>query len=153
MVTAIFVMVFMASLTSMIMGVTGKTLKATTNQYQKEQAQILTRSYTELALLYALNYDRNQAGNSCLKTINATFGEAQNLYTIRVELRYIANNDITLFPNGCTRNISPAWNVPSPALNIDQSMSVIIDTYISYKDFDDPSNRDITFHRKTLQKL
>jgi len=157
MVTAIFVMVFMASLTAMIMSVTGKTLKATTNQYQKEQAQILTRSYTELALLYALNYDRSLVGNSCLKTINATFGEPQNLYTIRVELRYIANR--ALFPNGCTRNISPAWNIPAPMLNIDQSMSVIIDTYISYKDFDDPSasvangDRNITFHRRTLQKL
>jgi len=151
MVTAIFVMIFMASLTAMIMGVTGKTIKATTNQYQKEQAQILTRSYTELALLYALNYNRNIVGNSCLKTINATFGEAQNLYTIKVELRYIANT--VLFPNGCTRNISPAWTVASPALNIDQSISLVIDTYVSYKDFDDPSDRNITFHRRTLQKL
>jgi len=151
MATAIVVMILMASLTAMIMNVTGKTVKSTTIQYQKEQAQILTRSYTELALLYILNYDRTQAGNSCLKTINASFGENQNLYTIKIELRYIANS--VLFPNGCTRNISPTWNVASPSLNIDQSISVIIDTYVNYKDFDDPSDRNITFHRRTVQKL
>jgi len=153
MVTAIIVMILMASLTAMIMNVTGKTIKSTTLQYQKEQAQVLTRSYTELALLYILNYDRTQVGHSCLKTINASFGEADNLYTIKMEIRYIANNDITLFPNGCARNISPTWNVASPFLNIDQSISVIIDTYVNYKDFDDPSDRNITVHRRTLQKL
>ncbi len=57
MVTAIFVIFIMSSITALIMGVTSKTLKATTQQYQKEQASLLARSYTELAMLYVLNYD------------------------------------------------------------------------------------------------
>ena len=55
MVTAVFVIFIMSSVTMLIMNVTNKTVKATTKQYQKEQAQLLARSYTELAILYILH--------------------------------------------------------------------------------------------------
>ena len=77
MVTAIFVIVIMASVSALIMNVSGKTVKATTQQFQKEQAQLLARSYTELAILYIINYDRS-AGNNCLETITDHFGATGN---------------------------------------------------------------------------
>jgi len=89
MVTAIFVIIIMASITSLIMNVTGKTVKATTQQYQDEQARLLARSYTELGIMYALYYDRNALGD-CLETINDTFKN----YTILVELHYIGNSTV-----------------------------------------------------------
>jgi type II secretory pathway pseudopilin PulG len=148
MVTAIFVIFIMSSITALIMGVTSKTVKATTQQYQKEQASLLARSYTELAMLYVLNYNRNSS--SCIETIDATFGDPNNLYTIKTNIQYIGNSQ--LFPNGCSKNITPSWSVANPT-GFDASLSLIIDVYITYKDFDDPIGRDTTFFRRTVQKL
>ena len=75
MITAIFVIVIMSAVTALIMNVTGKTLKETTQQYQKEQAALLARSYTELAIWQVLNYDRTVTPD-CLTTFNRHFGDA-----------------------------------------------------------------------------
>ena len=141
-VTAIFVIIIMASITALIMNVTGKTVKATTQQYQDEQARLLARSYTELGIMYALHYDRT-ATPDCLETINDTFKN----YNIRVEFHYIGN---TTALNGCNRAITP-W--AGTVTGFEKSLSLILDTYISYSDPDDSLNRPITYHRRTLQKL
>lgn len=143
MVTAIFVIIIMASITALIMNVTGKTVKATTQQYQDEQARLLARSYTELGIMYALHYDRNTTGN-CLETITDTF----NNYTIDVEFHYIGNN--TALPAGCNRAITP-WG--GTATGFEKSLSLVLDTYISYSDPDDILDRNITYHRRSIQKL
>jgi cell division protein FtsI/penicillin-binding protein 2 len=157
MVTAIFVIFIMASLTALIMNVTSKTVKLTTQQYQKEQASLLARSYTELAMLYVINYDR-VANNNCIEDIDGSFGDTNNLYTIHTHIQYIGNSE--LLPN-CGTNITPSWNVSSP-VGFDSTLSIVIDVYVRYKDFDDPSalsiteggiDRNITFHRRTVQKL
>jgi len=145
MVTAIFVIFIMASLTALIMNVTSKTVKETTQQYQKEQASLLARSYTELAMLYVINHDRS---NNCIEEIHATFGDPSNLYTIDVNLQYIGSS--ILFPN-CNKLIYDLS--PTNSIGFNSTISIIIDVYVKYKDFDDPSNRDITFHRRTVQKL
>ncbi len=146
-VTAIFVIFIMSSLTALIMGVSSKTVKSTTKQYQKEQASLLARSYTELAMLYIINYDRS--GGNCLETINASFGEPNNLYTIKTNIKYIGNKQLLL---DCPPNITQDWNVSNPT-GFDSSISLIIDVFVNYKDFDDPIDRNITFHRRTIQKL
>jgi type II secretory pathway pseudopilin PulG len=145
MITAIFVIVMMATLTALIQSITGKTIKATTQQYQKEQATLLARSYTELAVLYVSSYDRSV---DCLNTINAHFGDLNNGYDIEIEIRYIGKESELV-------NCETLRRVASlnGGATFDQSMSLIIDTYVEYKDFDDPSDRNITFHRRTLQKI
>lgn len=149
MVTAIFVIFIMSSLTALIMNITGKSVKSTTTQYQKEEAILLARSYTELAMLYVINHNR-VSNNNCLEQINGDFGDPNNLYKVRVDIKYIGNSQ--LLPN-CPKNITPAWSVANP-IGFDSSVSLIIDTYVSYKDFDDLSgDRNITFHRRTVQKL
>ena len=154
MITAIFVIVIMATVSALIMNITGKTIKATSQQYQKEQAQLLARSYTELAILYVMHYDRTV---DCLESITDHFGAiGDNGYDVRINIKYIGN--ATLLPN-CSKTIDISGNVGSTAtwsdtdVGFNSTISLIIDTYIRYKDFDDPSNRDITFHRRTLQKL
>lgn len=163
MITAIFVIVIMATVTSLIMNVTGKTVKETTQQYQKEQAQLLARSYTELAIFKVLDHNKS----ACITSFNDHFGEAgANGYNITVNIKYIGNDTLL---NGCTQTIladatvgvasmlplnplkRATWTANS--LDVDKTISLVIDTYITYKDFDDLSNRDITFHRRTLQKL
>ena len=156
MITAIFVIVIMATVTSLVMNVTGKTVKATTMQYQKEQAQLLARSYTELAILYVIHKDRTITPNSCIETITDHFGASgNNGYDIRMNISYIGNS--TLLAN-CNNNIDNSGAIGTTAtwVNIggfNDTISMLIDTYITYKDFDDPSDRNITFHRRTLQKL
>ncbi len=147
MITAIFVIIIMASISALIMNVTGKTIKATTQQYQKEQAQLLARSYTELAILKILYYDRN---TSCLKTFTENFGANGGFhgYDVKVNIQYIGNSTLL---GACATSSLTKWENNSN--RFDKTISLIIDTYITYKDFDDPSNRDITFHRRTLQKL
>ena len=152
MITAIFTIVIMASVTALIMNVTGKTVKETTIQYQKEQAILLARSYTELGLLYAMHYDR-VANNDCLETIIAEFGDEENLYEITINLKYISND--TLLPQTCedNGNTIARW-VDNGMGGFNQTISVVIDVYVRYRDFDDPTtDRKVTFHRRTIQKL
>ncbi len=159
MVTAIFVIVIMATLSSSIMGLTGKTVKATTHQYQKEQAQLLARSYTELAIFYVIHYDRTTTPD-CLETITDHFGATgNNGYDIHINIKYLGNDTLL---NGCSKSILADGTVGNSATwtdngvgkgGINSSISLVIDTYIMYKDFDDPSDRNITFHRRTLQRI
>ena len=156
MITAIFVIVIMASLTALIMNISGRTIKGTTLQYQKEQAQLLARSYTELAILYVIHYDRTTTPN-CLESITDHFGEAgDDGYDIHMNIKYIGNDTLL---NGCNKTILTDGTVGTGATwadkitGFDKTISLVIDIFITYKDFDDPSNRDITYHRRTLQKI
>jgi len=146
MITAIFTIVVMASLTALIMNITGKTIKATTQQYQKEQAILLARSYTELAILYTMSYERNST-NNCIQDITSHFGPDYPLgYDIVTNIQYIGQlNSLQWCPN----NIATLGGTTG----FDNTISLIIDTYVYYRDFDDPLDRNITFHRRTLQKL
>jgi len=148
MITAVIVIVIMATVSALIMNVTGKTIKATTQQYQKEQAQLLARSYTELAILNVIYSDRP---TGCITTLNEQFGATTGFhgYDVTVNIQYIGNDTLI---TGCgTSHITPTWT--DNASNFNKTVSLVIDTYITYKDFDDPENRDITFHKRTLQKL
>jgi len=162
MITAVFVIVIMASLSALIMNISGKTVKATTLQYQKEQAALLARSYTELAILYVIHYDRTTTTPDCLESIHDHFGDATHGYDIEMNIKYIGNDKLL---NGCDKTIladgtvGTASNTLNSATWINHTIgfyttiSLVIDTFITYKDFDDPSNRNITYHRRTLQKL
>ena len=131
------------------MNITGKSVKSTTVQYQKEEALLLARAYTELAMLYVIHHNR-VLNNNCLEQINGEFGDPNNLYKVRVDIKYIGNSQ--LLPN-CPKNITPAWSVANPT-GFDSAISLVIDTYISYRNFDDlTSDRNITFYRRTIQKL
>jgi len=146
MITAIFVIVIMATVTALIMNVTGKTIKETTQQYQKEQAQLLARSYTELAILNVLHYDRS---SDCLEKITDHFGATgDNGYDVDIRIKYLGKS--AALTNCSATNTIATLN---GSTKFDNTVSMVIDTYIKYKDFDDPQKRDITFHRRTLQKL
>ncbi len=164
MITAIFVIVIMATVSTLIMNVTGKTIKATTQQYQKEQASLLARSYTELAIFYVMH--NNRAGGKCLQTITDHFGDVNNGYQIFLNIKYLGNDKLlndcskTILANGTVGTASDAtdtatWESDVATMgSINDTISLVIDTYITYKDFDDPTaDRNITFHRRTLQKL
>jgi len=147
MLTAIVVILVMASVTALVQNVSGKTLKSTTQQYQREQAELLARSYTELALLYIMHYDR-VATNSCIQIIRDHFGNSSpEGYDVIVKVKYIGNS--LMLPN-CPNNITSSWSVPLPSTSFNQSISLSIDTFITYKDM---SDKNVTFYRRSIQKL
>ncbi len=150
MITAIIVIVLMASVGAFVMSLSGKMVKETTTQFQREQAMLLAKSYTEYAIMAVMA--NNRVAGGCLKTINGDDiirNEANGGFEVRVELNYISNNTGML--TGCAaapdRVFSDAAVTPESALNI------IVDVYVKYHDLDGAGANWITYHKRTLQKI
>ncbi len=165
MLMALFVIVIMSAVAALIITMSGKVVKNTTTQYRDEQARLLAKSYTELAVMSVMAHDRNISGNkTCVKEIqgtintlkignpNPTGGNAANMgYVVETKIQYIGNNLPT--HSSCELLTNIAINNPDA-----DSPTMIIDVFIRYKDPDYlESNVNlipyITYHRRTLQKL
>jgi len=139
MLTAMIVIVLMATVAAFIMSLSGKMVKGTTVQYQREQAMLLAKSYTEYTIMAVMaNGDRV---NNCLNAI-ASNGVLTN-YNVAITISYIGN----IGANNCANVLSNAVVTPETSLNI------LVDTYVSYPDLDNPNNLRMTYHRRTLQKI
>ena len=145
MMTAIFVIVIMASIGAMVVSLSGKMVKTTTAQYQREQAVLLAKSYTEYAIMAVMSNNRSAAG--CLKTINGD--NVSGGYRVRVQVAYISNNTAQLTGCAATHIFSDAATTANSPLNI------IVDVYVNYRDFDSHASTApfITYHKRTLQKI
>ena len=156
MVTAIFIMVLMSAVAAMVMGTSGKIIKATTAQFQREQSMLLAKSYTEYAIMAVMSNDRAGTGQ-CINDIksNGIFNPINNGgYNARVEIAYISNGSAAAPTgdgvddvNGCIRVLSDAATTPESSLNI------MVDVYITYQDLDNINNQTLTYHRRSLQKI
>lgn len=154
MITAIFVILLLATVAAFILNLSGKIVDETTTQYRKEQAILYAKSYTEFAIMSATARD-------CIKKITANVGGTATQvkqgqgYRVTVDLQYIGNELST----------SPTCNTLGNAITDDQSRGAIIlvDTYVRYRNPDhphaiagDPWNNEhpgISYHRRTLQRL
>jgi len=149
MITAIFLIVIMSSIGAFVMNIGGKIVKSTTTQYQHEQAELYAKSYTEYAIMAVTGHDRRAAGaNNCVDTIQGTIGNInQGGYTMRVNIAYIGpNTDEAILHCTPNRKLSTAVITPSTPLTL------IIDTYVYYKDPDNTA-QTLTVHRRTVQKI
>ena len=146
MLTAIFVIVIMATIAIFVMSLSGKTVKITTTQFQHAQANLYAKSYTEYAILAVTGND--SSSSNCLRTITGTIGSPStgNGYNIRTHIAYIG---IASEIAGCAANrqLSTAVNTASTPL------SIIIDVYVDYKDPDNTAGPNLTVHRRTVQKI
>lgn len=148
MITAIVVIVLMATVAMLIMNLSGKLVKETTAQYQREQAVLLANSYTEYAILAVTGNDRT---TTCLSTINGTMGDAtstnpNNGYRIRTHIAYI----------GTTAEIGTCAGTRTLGTVLAGSetpLTIIVDAYVDYKDLDNPSGSNVVYHRRTVQKI
>ena len=147
MITAIFIIVLMATVAMFILNLSGKMVRGTTAQFQREQSMLLAKSYTEYAIMAVTANEHNDT--QCLKTITGGYGNdgsGNDLYSIKVDISYIGNTDLHA---NCIP-LSTAVTTPKSPLNI------IVDVFISYKELDHPlgaSAPDITYHRRSLQKI
>jgi len=145
MITAIFVMVIMASVGAFVMNLSGKIVKTTTAQYQHEQAILYAKSYTEFAVMAVTAHDRNASAN-CVETIKGSIGDIDNGgYTIRTHIAYIG------LPAEIA-NCSGTRRLNAAAIDPNTPLSIIIDAYVDYKDLDN-TTQTFTVHRRTIQKI
>ncbi len=140
MITAIVVIVIMATVAAFVMNLGGKIVKSTTLQYQHEQAELYAKSYTEFAVMAVTGNDRSATGN-CLSTINGTIGN----YTIRTHIAYIGPASVI---GNCAGTRQLSTNVTTSTT----PLTVIIDAYVDYQDLDN-DNQKYTVHRRTVQKI
>ena len=155
MLTAIFVILIMASVGTLVLSLSGKIVKETTTQFQREQAILLAKSYTEYAVMAVMANDRNGT-NSCLKTINSDNiirSENDGGFEVRVQIAYISNGSGEL--NSCGTHV-----LSDAATTIESPLNIIVDVYVKYKDFDHHAYDGdfdavpyITYHKRTLQKI
>ena len=154
MITAIFVILIMATLAAFILNISSKAVSTTLFQYKKEQAVLYAKSYTELAILAATANDSNTTGQ-CAEEItgyvNGTPTEVDNGkgYKVETVISYIGNGVACTDPS---RILTPGNTIVTP-----NELQIIVDVYVHYKD---PSVVAIagdapwiTYHRCTLQKL
>jgi hypothetical protein len=150
MLTAIFIIVLMATVGAFVVNLSGKMVKGTTAQFQHEQSVLLAKSYTEYAIM-AVTANEHNTGN-CLNTITGAYGDSDgdgdaDMYNIKVNISYIGND----LDGSCQRvlNDNAITNLKSP-------LNIIVDVFVSYKDLDHPAGAgapDITYHRRSLQKI
>jgi len=146
MITALFIIVMMASVAAFILNLSGNMIKETTTQFQREQAMLLAKSYTEYAVMAVMANDRNT--ENCLYTIEGNIGTSPitgNGYRARVHLNYIGIPEEVGSCGG--RILSQAVTTPKTPL------TVMIDVYIDYKDPYNTAGAWRTYHKRTLQKI
>ena len=152
MVTAIFVILILATISVLVLNTAGQITQNTTLQYRQEQAALLAKSYTELAIMSVLDHDKAATG-TCVETINSgnILGGAN--YSARVEIYYIGNfiGENAGDPAVCRRlnNVAITQNLGA---GVSYTPDVIIDTFVSYTDPLNPAE-NITYHRRSLQKI
>jgi type II secretory pathway pseudopilin PulG len=154
MLTAIVVIVLMSTVAMMVMNLSGKMVKETTSQFQREQAMLLAKSYTEYAIMAVMSNDRNGTGN-CLRDIDgqikidnsssATVAKG-NGYRVRVRISYIGSA-AEVSSCASTRILSSSVSTFKTPLNI------VVDTYVDHKDPQNTTGPWITYHKRTLQKI
>jgi hypothetical protein len=137
----------MASVGAFVLNLSGKTVKITTAQYQREQAMLYAKSYTEYAILAVTGNDRSV---DCVEDIDANIGTPAtgNGYRIRVRIAYIVNGaEVNTSKCSSTRVLDTGVQNPNTPLTL------IIDAYVDYKDPDNTAGPYITFHRRSVAKI
>ncbi len=144
MLTAIFVIVIMATISMLVFSMSGKIVKTTVAQYQHEQAQLYAKSYTEYAILAVSANDR---AVNCLSKITGTIGNNPSIgdgYNIDTSIRYIVSD---AEQGKCARlNANDIVRINTP-------LSIMIDVYVKYKDPEHTSGPSLTVHRRSIQKI
>ena len=135
--SAIFLMVLVATLMVLSFSLSTQTAKQTGDIYLQEQGQLLARSATEFALLAISGHNNS---NDCIENINLNYPEGAPVFDINMTLYYIGNG----LP--CNNDHLLANNIETAESN----GTVLIDTIVSYTD--PGTNETVRYFRRTIQK-
>jgi len=170
MVTAIFVIVIMATISAFILSLSGKITQVTTEEYRHAQAALLARSYTELAIMSVMDHNRSSATNECIEDIDgivtslipgtpapatATTANGQG-YKVETRIYYLGNN----LPCSESRKLNDSSTYSNTLIASDYNntgaadalAAIIVDVTVQYKNPDD-LNQWISYHTRSLQKI
>jgi len=151
MLTALVIIVLMASVGIFVLNLGGKIVKSTTTQYQHEQAELYAKSYTEYAILAVTGNDRS---SNCLTTITGSIqtDTSAGAPTVAEGNGYDINVTISYIGTAAGLGTCPALNTAT--VNTPETpLTIIIDAYVDYKDPDNTSGPWFTVHRRTVQKI
>ena len=142
-ISSIFLLVFISSIVALVLGMNTQTQKQTADIYLRDQADLLAKSATEMAVLAISGH--NRAGG-CLNTITSVYPDPAEgnpgMFNINTTIQYIGSG----FPGGCNMLLGAAAIVTP-----DSNGTVIIDVYVT----DHPSlnlPEPVSVHRRTIQK-
>lgn len=155
MLVAIFTIMLLSLVAGYIFYASSSISKEGSIQYQREQAMVLARSYTEYAVLAISGNNRSV---KCLNEINANIGidpYKGKGYVVKVYITYIGNTKYINNGDKCERIAAELSNT-----DVD-TLSVILDVYVDYKDIQNPSlyngNENLVpwqvYHRRSIQKI
>jgi type II secretory pathway pseudopilin PulG len=138
MITAIFVILILSIVAMSVLNLSAATTNSTVDQYRHEQAALYAKSFTELAILRAIQMVARPA--TCTQK-NTDYVGSKALYN--TGSGYEANTSITFVQTdtalGCT---------------IANTSNIIVDTTVQYRNPIDPANAPITtYFKRTLQKI
>lgn len=144
-ILGIFILVAVTSLMTLMISYNVQTLNQTTQIHSKAQAELLSKSATEYALLAISAHDRTLA-NDCINFINSSYSPGNiKMFDINTSIRYIGLGTL----GGCNTVNTFAGTILTPESN----GTVIIDTYVSSNLANlIPGEVAIRYHRRTIQK-
>jgi hypothetical protein len=163
MMVAIFTILILSIVATYIFYSSASIAKEGEIQYKREQAILLARSYTEYAVMAIMGNSDRSSANKCLTQINAIIGKDENSvdmglgYKIRVVITYIGNQK---YIQNCSRIAASLQDPPTDP----DTLSAIIDVYVSYRDWNNDrlyngtatQKKDVswqTYHRRSIQKI
>ncbi len=138
-ITAIILLVLIATVAVMILSLSATSSKKATDDYLRIQADMLARSATEFAIMRIQGFDRSP-GKNCLEKINID----AKPFDINVRISYFMTNDASDFLSNCGSKI--AADLTDGDLNGMAQIDVVVTTQA------DVTSEPIRIHKRTLQK-
>jgi len=148
-ITAIVLLVLIATVGTMILSIATTSSKKATDDYQRIQAEMLARSATEFAVMRVQGFDRNNGGK-CLENLDINASP----FDVNVTINYLLKGNK---PANCANtNIFASADVNTPEVaDSDLSGTVILDVVVTEQMPSDQStwNKEpIRIHKRTIQK-
>lgn len=141
-IMAIWILVAMSTMMALMLSFSSQSVNQTTSIYVREQAQMLSKSATEYALLAISGHDRTTG--DCLNYINATYSPGgTTMFDINTTIKYIGLGALA----GNCEDLPGADSINTAESN----GTVIIDTYVTSRN-QAPTDPTIRYHRRTIQK-
>lgn len=150
--TAVFLMLLISILLLKMLSYTSETAQRSVNEYLNEQAELLTYSATEYALLAISGRERNVSSN-CIQTISAVYpNNTTPMFNINISIQYVWSNALTPANGSCQGYIDSAQAATSQLTTDESNGAAVIEVVVASNaslGLDQP----IRQYRKSLQKL
>ncbi len=131
-ITAIIIMMTVATLMSLMIGLSSATTKETSDIYLKQQAELLLKSSTEFALMAVSGHNNN---TDCVETVKINSGN------------FVSNVDIWYLGRGLPASCGHILN--NNVATDDSNLTVIVDVTVEDTGL---ATEPIRLHRRTIQK-